>query len=174
MTSQRFYAGLPVITDFDAMTRGESYTPLPDDWHVALCDVRNSTAAVQAGKYKNVNSLGAAAITAVLNAAGDLDIPFSFEGDGCVLCVPPELLDDTRAALAKTQVVARDSFEIDLRIATVPAQRIREAGYPILVARYRVSEHYVQAVFAGLPAAIAEARAGHVRGWLRPVLSTKS
>lgn len=25
MTSERFYAGLPVITDFDAMTRGESY-----------------------------------------------------------------------------------------------------------------------------------------------------
>ena len=149
MTSERFYADLPIVTDFDAMTRGESYTQLPDDWHVALCDVRNSTAAVQGGKYKHVNSLGAAAITAVLNAAGELDIPFSFEGDGCVMCVPPQLLDDTRAALAKTREVARDSFELDLRIATVPVMRIREAGYPILAARYRVSENYVQAVFAG-------------------------
>ena len=110
MPSDRFYAALPVITDFSAVTRAESYAPLPGDWHVALCDVRDSTAAVQAGQYKNVNSLGAAAITAVLNAAGDTDIPFSFEGDGCVLCVPPRLLEDTRAALAKTRQVARESF----------------------------------------------------------------
>lgn len=149
ITGVRFYAELPVITDFGAVTRTESYAQLPEDWHVALCDVRNSTAAVQAGNYKNVNSLGAATITAVLNAAGKLDIPFSFEGDGCVLCVPPQLLEDARAALAKTQEIARDSFALDLRIATVPVARIREAGHAIWVARYQVSENYVQAVFAG-------------------------
>jgi hypothetical protein len=149
VASDRFYADLPVITDFGAVTRAGSYAPLPEDWHVALCDVRNSTAAVEAGQYKNVNTVGAAAITAVLNAAGALDVPFSFEGDGCVLCVPPRLLDDTRAALAKTQQIARDGFGLELRIATVPVVRIREAGYVIRVARYGVSEHYVQAVFAG-------------------------
>ena len=149
ITSERFYADLAVITDFEAVTRTESYAQLPEDWHVALCDVRNSTAAVQAGNYKNVNSLGAATITAVLNAAGELDIPFSFEGDGCVLCVPPRLLEDARAALAKTQEIARDSFALDLRIATVPGARILEAGHAIWVARYQVSENYDQAVFAG-------------------------
>jgi hypothetical protein len=149
VTTEKYYAELPVVTDFNAVTLAESYATLPDDWHVALCDVRNSTAAVAAGKYKNVNTVGAAAITAVLNASGDLDIPFSFEGDGCVLCVPPRLLEDTRAALAKTQDIAADSFGLELRIATVPVARIREAGYPIRIARYRVSEHYVQAVFAG-------------------------
>jgi hypothetical protein len=156
VTSDSFYAGLPVIADFGEVTRAESFAPLPGDWHVALCDVRDSTAAVQAGQYKNVNSIGAAAITAVLNAAGDTDIPFSFEGDGCVLCVPPRLLEATRAALAKTREVARDSFGLDLRIATVPVGRIREAGHAIRVARYRVSEHYVQAVFAGGGVAYAD------------------
>ena len=38
---------------------------------MVICDVRNSTAAVQAGRYKNVNPLGAAVITAMLNAAGE-------------------------------------------------------------------------------------------------------
>jgi len=145
------------MTDFGAVTRADSYSALPGDWHVALCDVRNSTAAVEAGKYKNVNTVGAAAITAVLNAAGQLDIPFSFEGDGCVLCVPPSLLEDTRAALAKTGEIARDGFGLELRIATVPVARIVEAGYAIRVARYRVSEHYVQAVFAGGGVAYADA-----------------
>ncbi len=145
----RFYAELGVVGDLAESTRPENCAPLPGDWHVALCDVRNSTIAIESGSYKNVNTLGAAAITAVLNAAGELDIPFGFEGDGCVLCVPPHLLEDTRAALSKTRQIATQSFGLDLRIGTVPMAAIRSAGYEILVARYRVSEHYVQAVFSG-------------------------
>lgn len=148
MSTENFYASLPVITDFEAVTRNESYGELPADWHVALCDVRNSTAAVAAGKYRNVNSIGAAAITAVINATRGVDIPFSFEGDGAVMCVPPRLLEATRAALAKTRDVARDAFELDLRVATVPVTDIPR-GFSVRVARYRVSEHYVQAVFSG-------------------------
>lgn len=145
----RFYADHRVVTDFADTTRAINCAPLPDDWHVALCDVRNSTIAIESGRYKNVNSLGAAAITAVLNASDGLDIPFGFEGDGCVLCVPPHLLDDTRAALSKTREIAASSFGLDLRIGTVPMTEIRKAGFEVLVARYRVTEHYDQAVFSG-------------------------
>ena len=152
----RFYAELPVLTDFSAVTRIERFAPLPADWHVAMCDVRDSTAAVQAGEYKRVNTVAAAAVTAVLNAAGEVDIPFIFEGDGSAFCVPPALLEDVRAALAKTRDMARGSFGLDLRVATVPAARVREAGVDILVARYQVSENYVQAVFAGGGMAWAE------------------
>jgi Protein of unknown function (DUF3095) len=149
MSSASFYAKLPLRTDFSDAGRLESYAPLPDDWHVVMCDVRNSTAAVEAGHYKNVNTLGAAVITAILNAAGKTEIPFIFEGDGAMLCVPPELLDGARAALLQTQAMARKSFALDLRIATMPAARIREAGLDILVGRHRVSDNYVQAMFAG-------------------------
>ena len=145
----RFYAELPLLTEFSAVTQPERFAPLPADWHVATCDVRDSTAAVQAGDYKQVNTVAAAAVTAVLNAAGPTEIPFIFEGDGSAFCVPPELLEDTQAALAKTREMARTSFGLDLRVATVPAARVREAGFDILVARYRVSENYVQAIFAG-------------------------
>ena len=148
MNPENFYATLPVIADFEAVTRAESFGTLPADWHVAFCDVRNSTAAVAAGKYRTVNSIGAAAITAAINAAGGVDIPFSFEGDGAVICVPPRLLQSMRAALAKTREVARDAFGLDLRIATVPVAEI-PAGFSVRVARYRVSENYVQAVFSG-------------------------
>lgn len=148
MSSENFYAMLPVITDFEGVTRAESFGALPSDWHVAFCDVRNSTAAVAAGNYRNVNSIGAAAITAAINAAQGVDIPFSFEGDGAVICVPPRLLQAIRAALAKTREVARDAFGLDLRIATVPVAEI-PAGFSVRVARYRVSENYVQAVFSG-------------------------
>ena len=149
MNSSSFYADLPLLTEFSDAGRQESYAPLPADWHVAMCDVRNSTAAVETGRYKNVNTLGAAVITAMLNAAGNTEIPFIFEGDGAMLCVPPELLRSARAALLQTQALARKSFELDLRIATMPVARIRADGFDILVARHRVSDNYVQAMFAG-------------------------
>jgi hypothetical protein len=149
MDTTKFYARLPVLTEFADIGRPECYTPLPDNWHVVMCDVRDSTAAVEAGQYKNVNTVGAAAITAVLNAAGETEVPFVFEGDGAMLCVPPHLLDAARSALLLAKEMAQRSFQLDLRVATLPVSQIREAGFNILVARHRVSEHYIQAVFAG-------------------------
>jgi len=149
MSSAGFYAALPVLSDFAAVTRTENFTALPDDWHVATCDVRNSTRAVEAGNYKHVNTVGASAVTAMLNAAGALDIPFVFEGDGSAFCVPPELLEDAKAALVKTQEMAHKSFGLELRVATLSVAKIRKAGFSIWVARVRVSENYIQAAFAG-------------------------
>jgi len=154
--SAAFYAGLPVLTSFDAVTEPGNYSPLPPDWHVATCDVRNSTLAVQAGNYKHVNTVGASAVTAMLNAAGETEIPFIFEGDGSAFCVPPPLLEDAKGALVKTQEMAKNSFNLELRVATIPVATIRKAGLDILVARVRVSENYIQAVFAGGGMAFAD------------------
>jgi len=154
--SARFYADLPLLTEFSAVTRPERFAPLPADWYLAACDVRDSTAAVRSGNYKHVNTVAAAAVTAVLNAAGETEVPFVFEGDGSTFCVPPERIEDVRSALAKTRDMARRSFLLELRVATLPVARVREAGLDVLVARYRVAENYVQAVFAGGGIAWAE------------------
>ncbi len=149
MSSAGFYAGLPVLTEFGAIADPRNFAPLPADWHVATCDVRNSTRAVEAGDYKHVNTVGASAVIAILNAAGDLQIPFIFEGDGSAFCVPPQLLEDAKAALMKTREMARKSFGLELRVATLPVATVRAAGFDITVARVRVSANYVQAMFAG-------------------------
>lgn len=154
--SSGFYAGLPVLADFSDLTQAERFAPLPADWHVAACDVRDSSGAVRSGNYKHVNTVAAAAVTAVLNAAGGTEVPFIFEGDGSTFCVPAGLLDDVRAALAKTREMASRSFGLELRVATLPVEQVRAAGFDILVARHRVSENYVQAVFAGGGIAWAE------------------
>jgi hypothetical protein len=154
--SARFYAELPLLAEFSALTLPERFAPLPADWCIAACDVRDSAAALRAGNYKHVNTVAAAAVTAVLNAAGEIEVPFIFEGDGSMFCVPPELIDEVRAALAKTRQVARRSFLLDLRVAMLPVASVRAAGFDVLVARYRVSENYVQAVFAGGGMAWAE------------------
>ena len=104
----------------------------------------------------HVNTVGASAVTAMLNAAGDTDIPFIFEGDGSAFCVPPQLLEDAKAALVKTQEMAQHSFGLELRVATIPVAKVREAGLDIQVARVRVSQNYIQAAFAGGGMAFAD------------------
>jgi hypothetical protein len=70
--------------------------------------------------------------------------------------VPPQLLEDAKAALVKTQEMAKSSFGLELRVATIPVAKIREAGFEIQVARVRVSENYIQAAFAGGGMAFAD------------------
>jgi hypothetical protein len=77
-------------------------------------------------------------------------------GDGSFVCVPDRVLAATQAALAQTRVMAGEAFGLDLRIATIPVADIVANGFSVLLARYRVSEHYVQAVFSGGGVAFAE------------------
>ena len=82
------FADIEPIAGFDALADPQVYTSLPDDWVVGLADVVDSTAAIEAGRYKAVNTAGAAVISAVTNALGRVDFPFSFGGDGATFAVP--------------------------------------------------------------------------------------
>jgi hypothetical protein len=78
---------LPAFRDFAEFSDLASYTALPDDWTVLASDLVGSTAAIAAGRYKHVNMAGAAMIMAVLNAAGEIDSPYVFGGDGVADCL---------------------------------------------------------------------------------------
>ena len=75
-----FYAGLEPFSDFAQLADPARYVPAPDDWLVVLADIKGSTEAARAGRYKDVNLVGAACITATLNATPGLDLPYAFGG----------------------------------------------------------------------------------------------
>lgn len=147
--SDDFYSQLPAYTNFLDVLDTTVYTAVPPDWYVALTDVRGSTKAIQAGRYKDVNMLGASSIVAVLNVAGDVAVPFVFGGDGATMLIPPSLLSVVRLALQATQVMAQTSFGLTLRVGIVPVETAVIAGKPIKVAKFRPSPNYEQAVFTG-------------------------
>ncbi|MBI1374650.1 MAG: DUF3095 family protein [Phycisphaera sp.] len=149
MTTDHFYADLPVHDDFASTADRSRYAPLPDDWYVLISDVVGSTAAIERGLYKQVNLVGASTIAAVTNAAKPTLVPFVFGGDGATLAVPPGVLDRAKAALRATCRMASKQFGLDLRAAVVPVRDIHAAGPRVLVARCRVSDHYDQAAFTG-------------------------
>jgi hypothetical protein len=149
MDTESFYLDLPVIEDFVDIANPRVYTPLPDDWHIAVSDVKDSTGLIRHGKYKEVNLLGASSIIALLNLKKSFSLPFIFGGDGATLCFPPSLLEQARQALVATKIMAHDAYGIELRVGIVPLKHVRKKGFDVLVARCRISENFTQAVFCG-------------------------
>lgn len=153
-----FYTGLPALDHFERLADPDAYAPVPDDWTVVLTDVVGSTAAVQAGRYRDVNYVGAASIAAVLNAADRADVPFVFGGDGATLVLPPGLVEPALAALAALQRHAADRLSLKLRVGSVRVAEIRAAGHDLSVARLQVAPGYAQALLSGGGLAWAEAQ----------------
>lgn len=151
-----FYASLPSLEDFHDITEPESYHQIPDDWFVVLSDVVGSREAIKAGKYKEVNTIGASCIVATINALDTVEVPYVFGGDGASICIPPQFLESTKEAFLGTKNMAKVAFALDLRIGAIPVQKIREHGGELLVAKVRLSDVYEQAVFTGGGLALAD------------------
>ncbi|MEF3275151.1 MAG: DUF3095 domain-containing protein [Chloroflexus sp.] len=144
-----FFTQLPIVTKFSAIADPNTYQPLPPDWTIFVCDVRGSTRAVAEGRYKEVNMIGAATITAALNVAGEIEIPFVFGGDGASLAVPPVLVEPTAQALRAVSGLSRQSFNLDLRVGSVPVTTVLQAGYQVLVGKLAINDYVAQALFSG-------------------------
>ncbi len=43
ISNERFFADVPVFTDFERVTDTSNYHPLPDGWFLALADIVGST-----------------------------------------------------------------------------------------------------------------------------------
>ncbi len=145
----QYLSNLPLLDSFFEVADPANYRPLPDDWYVAVTDIENSTEAVRKGNYKRVNILGASSIVGLLNLENKDEIPYTFGGDGCAICIPPSMLAATRQILGSSQKIGRIEYKLNLRAAIIPVRDIREAGYEINVARYKVSDAYKQAIFNG-------------------------
>jgi len=144
-----FYEQLPAFTDFSGFTNFESYSQVPDDWVVLISDVIGSTNAIKQGRYKDVNMVGAASITCVLNACKDIAVPFVFGGDGGTIVVPPSVYHHTTTALKSLQAKSKDIFKLDLRIGAVEVSELRKKGVNVTVRKYQLSKGNFLAMFAG-------------------------
>ncbi len=144
-----FFSLLEPFSDFVEVANAAHYREVPDDWLVVITDVRGSTKAIEAGRYKDVNALGVASIVALSNALRGADIPFVFGGDGATLLVPGAERAAVEASLRGVKAMARTAFEMEMRTAIVPVSELRASGHPILVARFQSSKDVHLAMFRG-------------------------
>ncbi len=153
-----FYETIARITEFDRLAEPARYVRLPDEWIVGVADIVGSTEEISKGRYKAVNLVGAAVISAQLNAAGMQALPYVFGGDGAQFAVWPEQRAQAEIALDAVRRWAREEYGLQLRVATSTVADVRAAGQDVRVARYAPSDGVDYASFSGGGMAWLEAR----------------
>jgi hypothetical protein len=149
MATRSFYRNLKPIESFQLATDTGMHDNLPLDWFVVLTDVIGSTVAIERGRYKDVNTIGAATIMGIVNVDRSTEIPFVFGGDGATLAIPPHMAFGAREALLASQKMAQDVFNLNLRIAIIPVADIANQKLTTKVGKYRQSRHITQTTLSG-------------------------
>ena len=164
MVNDDFFATLPTITGFERIGDPDSYRPVPDDWDIGVADVIGSTDAIVKGRYKAVNTAGAAVISAISNALGTLDFPFVFTGDGMCYAVGPGQAGVARQALAASVGWIESELGLQMRGGALSVAAVRAAGKDVRVARFAPSANVAYAMFSGGGLAWIDAalKAGHL------------
>jgi len=147
--SEKFYSGIPVFRSFGRLMEPALYSPLPDDWHIGVADIVESTKAIAQARYKAVNMAGASVIAAVTNALEGREFPFVFGGDGASFAVAPDDFERAREALAATAAWVKEDLDLVMRVALVPVAAIRGQGLDVRVARFGPSPNLSYAMFSG-------------------------
>ena len=141
-----------------------NYVRVPDDWFIAVGDVVQSTPAIAAGRYKDVNLAGAATIVGILNACAGRDLPFAFGGDGGVVLIPSELAGAARTALQGVQQIGRNALSLDIKCALVPIAAVRAEGRDVRVVYQALGPARKLAMISGGGIECAEAIAKSASG----------
>lgn len=144
-----FYRNLPALQSFSDAMQTTRHSDVPKDWWIIIADVIGSTKAIESGAYKNVNTVGVACIAAVMNVDRNIDIPFVFGGDGATFAIPDALSEPVIPALREAQRLARESFDLMLRVGMVKVSALANQGYWVRLAKVRLSKHMTQSTFSG-------------------------
>lgn len=154
--SVHFYRDLKSTDNFKTLADSWLYTPMPDDWCLAVSDVRDSTNQIRNGRYKDVNLIGASIIAAISNSIKETELPFSFGGDGAIIAFPSKFRDEVEKITKGCRKHAKENFNLNLAAGVIPLSELYEEGHNVLLAKFQTSEHVSQASFMGDGVLVAE------------------
>lgn len=129
--------------------RFENHIEVPDDRMVVITDIVNSTRAIEEGRYRDVNSCGAAVIAAVRNVTGKIKFPFIFGGDGALMLLPAVAEPEVTETLRRMTGFALTAYGLELRAGIGNINLMKREGFIFSTATYRFSGSYHQALFRG-------------------------
>ncbi|OSZ80050.1 hypothetical protein CAP36_01950 [Chitinophagaceae bacterium IBVUCB2] len=148
-----FYSRLPVneIPLSDLLTEEHLFYNIPDDWHVLITDVKNSTQAAMDGRHQTVNLVATGSIVAALNVANknNILVPFFFGGDGATFIIPPSLLESTLNVLHQHRENTQKNFDLTLRVGHVPVADVYNEKSELKVSKLKTSQRFTIPVILG-------------------------
>lgn len=110
----------------------------PSDWCIVLTDIKGSTKAIENGRYKDVNMVGAACIAACINNCKQ-EIPFVFGGDGATILIPAKYKSVIEQQLSAVSKFSQKYYDLSLRIGIMPVSEIYARGHEFKVCKYQLS-----------------------------------
>lgn len=157
MSTLNFYEQLTSFRRFEDFVDDRHFSLLPEDWSVVITDVKGSTKAIGEGRYKEVNTIGAAAIVAVKRALGGRDFPYVFGGDGATILVPNHHVASVTQGLLGLKALARSNYGLELRVGIVSHGTLLQQGKTIAVSKFEVTQGKSIAILKGEGVSAAEA-----------------
>lgn len=144
-----FFRDLRSFTAFDHVTDDSYFRSAPESWWVIVTDVVGSTAAIETGRYRDVNTVGAMGIAAIQAALPDVMFPFAFGGDGASAVIPGDYKLIAESVLADVTQLAKTNFQLDLRVGLLSVASLIHSGHEIKVGKFKLRNGYPLAVFRG-------------------------
>ena len=148
-----FYSRLPVneIPLSELLMEEHLFFKIPANWHVIITDVKNSTIATEQGLHETVNLIATGSIVAVLNIVykANLSVPFFFGGDGATFIIPPTMFDAAMQALLLHRDNTKKTFNLDLRVGSIPVSEIYEQQQELNISKLRTSTLFAIPVVLG-------------------------
>ncbi len=138
MSSLNFFKNIKPITNFTDACDIANYVDAPESCYILLTDIKGSTKAIEAGRYKDVNMVGAACIAACVNTCR-ADLPFVFGGDGATILIPHEYYDEIALQMAAVRKLSEEYYGLGLRIGMMPMSDIYQRGYSFKLCKYQYS-----------------------------------
>ena len=151
-----FYQKLAHFSDFKNITDNENFYTVPSDWIVVITDIQDSTREIESGKYKDVNTIGAASIVSAHNAIQDIEFPYVFGGDGATFLAPKEYQDKIEKELKGLKEISKRGFKLNLRIGIITVKEILAEGASIEIAKFKLIGEKSVAIIKGGGIALAE------------------
>ena len=148
-----FYSELPVntISISDLVADKSLFSEVPEDWHVLISDIKNSTQAIKKGKHNEVNLVATGSIIAVLNIVypEKIKVPFFFGGDGATILVPSKHLESAMSALEKHRKNTLENFGFELKIGHISVAEIYREKIELIIAKAQINDIFNIPVILG-------------------------
>ncbi|MGB0646829.1 MAG: DUF3095 family protein [Bradymonadia bacterium] len=155
-SSLDYLESLPTVTEFPDLFSEDEGINIPPDWLVIATDIMGSTKAIEAGKYKEVNTLGAASIIHLINACKPHRIAYQFGGDGSLISVPSQCREAVLSALSHLKLTAEKQFSLTLRIGVWTVEEFAKHGYELALKKYCLVDKQVMFMFVGDGVAVSD------------------
>jgi len=135
----------------DVLADEKLFTNFPENWHVVIADITNSTQAVKDGRHDDVNLIAAGSLISAINAAKpfNTEIAYFFGGDGGTVIVPEEIIPKIIAGLHAHKLNSLKNFSLELRVGSVTVGDIINAGHELKVAKVEIGKGYNKSVVIG-------------------------